>query len=91
MFIALSLYKRILAKREHFTASGKQEQQPKISTLRIMFTFLHAALFIIALRFAYRCGNKPDKNMFLHVALAFFFPEIYLIYYFITKCKSKTI
>jgi hypothetical protein len=54
--------------------------------IAILLVFiLELAFFIWALTLAVRCGRKRE-DMFLHVLFAFFFPIIYVLYYFISGC-----
>jgi hypothetical protein len=55
----------------------------------VMFVFLvEFALFLWALTLALKCG-KTKNERFLHFILAFFFPIIYILYYYISGCGNE--
>lgn len=42
-------------------------------------------LFLVSVILAFRCGVR-HKDTFVHIVCAFFFPHLYILYYFITGC-----
>jgi hypothetical protein len=57
-------------------------------TLVLLVFLIEFALFVWALTLAFKCG-KSKNDLFLHVVFAFFFPVLYILYYYISGCGRQ--
>ena len=60
---------------------------PQAVVILLVLFLIEFALFIWSIVLAWRCG-KRHQDLFIHVVFAFFFPIIYIFYYFMTGCGS---
>ena len=81
--------------KEHLDSIPIDNVQPqtvrkhgRVATTIIGLVFLlELVLFIWALVLAVRCGKKHE-DLALHLIVAFFFPIIYIIYYYLVACGA---
>lgn len=63
-------------------------QEQKIALyLTIAWVLIEFLFFIWALYLAFKCGARRGGTL-LHVLVAFFFPVIYVLYYYFSGCGS---
>lgn len=61
-------------------------QERKVALyLTIAWVLIELVFFIWALYLAFKCGGRRGGTL-LHVLVAFFFPIIYVLYYFLSGC-----
>ena len=97
MFTSYYLWQKYVTpyfkKREYFNGQSpstiSNTTAITILIIILVIALIHFIAFVVAMILAFKCGNKQGKSLALNVLGAFFFPEIYILYYFFTKCKVE--